>query len=155
MPAVEPHLSGFVVMSIGIFAMQWRSPHVRSYQTALLIFFYALIVYTHVYIGFNDAAQVLAGVFAACVSGFFWQFVVFWAAYPSFDRIVRWPLVRFMGYRDTFCHSYETVPGDPAPIAVDAEYLVAILDEDTVEAYPTNAELLEQLRYEPLKVKKL
>lgn len=154
MPAVEPHLSGFVVVSIGIFTMQWRSPHVKFYQTALIVFFYALIVYTHVYIGFNDAAQVLAGVFVAALAGFFWQFVIFWVAYPSFDRILRWPLVRFAGYRDSFCRSYETVPGDPAPIGVETDYLLAIIGSDGVEGHPVNDELLERLHYEALDVKK-
>jgi len=102
MPAIEPHLSGFAIVSIGVFAMQWRSPHIRLYQTTLLVLFYALVVYTHVYIGFNDAAQVLGGAFAGAVAGIFWQFVVFWAAYPNFDRMLRWPIIRTFGYGDTY-----------------------------------------------------
>jgi len=154
MPATEPHLSGFVVVSIGVFAMQWRSPHIHMYQTAIVVFFYSLVVYSHVYIGFNDPAQVLAGVFIGAVAGLFWHFFVFWAAYPSFDRVLRWPLVRFMGYRDTFCRSYHPVPGDPAPIDVDNGYLATVLGADTVEAYPSNAELRDMLHYESLPASK-
>ena len=140
MPAIEPHLSGFVVVSIGIFAMQWRSPHIRMYEFALMSTFYALVVYSHVYIGFNNPAQVLGGTLAAVVSGFFWQMVVFWTAYPNFDRALRWPLVRFMGYTDTFCRSYEPVPGDPASIEVTREYIASIVGGES------NAELA--LQYE-------
>jgi len=143
MPAVEPHLSAFVIISIGIFSMQWRSPHIRMYETVLMSVFYGLVVYSHVYIGFNSPAQVLGGALAGVVSGFFWQMVVFWAAYPNFDRILQWPLVRFMGYTDTFCRSYEPVPGDPAPITVDGK--------NDIETFDSNPEFEAIYQYEKFK----
>ena len=121
MPAVEPHLSGFVVMSIGIFAMQWRAPHIHLYESALLMALYAVVAYVHTYIGYNSPAQIFVGIGVGTLVALFFQLIVFWVAYPNFDRALRWPLLRYMGYVDTFCRSYKPVPGDPEPLGIDIE----------------------------------
>ena len=122
MPALEPQLTAFTVASIGIFAMQWQRSHIRIYHVVLLLVFYAAVMFTHVYFNFNDTAQVMAG--AAFGVGFavVWQAFVFWVAYPRFDRVLRWPLVRYAGYHDTLTRSYDPVPGDPPPMANAVEF---------------------------------
>jgi hypothetical protein len=116
MPALEPQLAAFTLASIGIFGMQFYSSHLRVYHLALLYTVFALVVYTHVYFTFNTVAQVVVGVvvglgIAAIFNGF-----VFFAAYPYFDTMLRWPLVRYFHYNDRLCHAAEPVPGDPVPL---------------------------------------
>jgi len=117
MPALEPQLTAFTVASVGIFAMQWRSPHIRTYQMSLLIGLYTLVMYSHMYFRFNDSAQVLVGAFVGALAAIGWQLVVFHVAYPRFDTVLAWPLVRRFGYKDTFCRAYAPVDGDPEPLA--------------------------------------
>lgn len=103
MPALEPQLTAFTVVSIGIFAFQWDTPRLQRYQLALLFVFYALVMYTHVFFGFSDAGQVLAGAAIGASAALLWQVAVYELAYPNFDRVLRWPLVRYFGYHDTYC----------------------------------------------------
>ena len=121
MPAVEPQLTGFTVTTIGIFAMQWRAPHIHLYESALLMALYAVVAYVHTYIGYNSPAQIFVGIGVGTLVALFFQLIVFWVAYPNFDRALRWPLLRYMGYVDTFCRSYKPVPGDPEPLGIDIE----------------------------------
>ena len=120
MPAVEPMLAGFTVASVGIFVLQWRAPHIKFYQLALLVSFFALVVYSHALFGYNTPAQIVVGTAFGSAFGLLYQLFVFAVAYPSFDRVLRWPLVRRFGYRDTFCRSYEPVPGDPKAMGDEA-----------------------------------
>jgi len=114
MPALEPQLTTFTVLSIGLFALSWRAPHVHAYQIALLHVLYSLVMYAHVYIGFNSVAQVLAGSLVGTVTALVFHCALFALVYPRFDAMLAWPLARRFGYRDTYCRTYETpVPGDP------------------------------------------
>ena len=122
MPALEPQLTAFTVASIGIFAMQWRYSHIRIYHFALLLLFYAAVMYTHVFFNFNTSAQVMVGALVGASAALLWQAFVFFVAYPNIDRVLRWPLVRYFGYHDTLCRSYDPVPGDPPPMQNNAEF---------------------------------
>lgn len=132
MPAVEPMLGAFTVASVGIFAFQWRAPHIKLYGRALIIAFFALVVYSHALFGYNTPAQIVAGAALGTAFALFYQLVVFAVAYPNFDRILAWPLVRRFGYRDTFCRADTYVPGDPEPMGVDGG--VAVRVEDVLDA---------------------
>jgi hypothetical protein len=116
-PALEPQLAAFIIVNVGVFALQYRAVRINWYHITLLLSFFILVVYTHVYIGFNSPAQVLTG---AAIGGAFalvWELFVARILARYFDRVLAWPLVRRFGYKDTLMHSDLPVAGDPAPMA--------------------------------------
>jgi len=136
MPALEPQLTAFTVTSIGVFAMQWMTPHIYLYQNALIVSLYALVGYAHAFFSYNSPEQIMVGMTVGSAFALLWQLFIFWFAYPNFDRALRWPLVRRFGYVDTFCRSYRPVPGDPKPMGIDADDAAAMaaLDEREYES---------------------
>jgi len=109
MPAIEPQLSAFTVASVAIFVFQWRAPHIRLYQIALIFSFYALIMYAHVYFNYNSPAQVVAGAAVGASFALGYQLFVYVVAFPNFERVLAWPLVRQFGYTNTFCREKDVV----------------------------------------------
>lgn len=120
MPALEPQISAFLVTALAIFVLQFRAPYARFLHAAALVTGYVLVMYTHLYFGFNDLPQVVAGAAVGALTAALWQALVYALVYPRFDSILRWRLVRALGYRDTLCRSLKPVPGDPEPWRVDA-----------------------------------
>ena len=115
MPALEPQLMSFLAAALLLFVMQWRAPRTHLASLALLVLVYVLVLYTHLYFGFNSLAQVAVGAAVGLASGIAFHAALAACAYPRFDRVLRWRLVRASGYRDTFCRSFAPIAGDPAP----------------------------------------
>ena len=122
MPAIEPQLSAFTVASVGIFVFQWRAPHIKFYQVFLLLTFYTLILFSHVYFNYNTPAQVVAGTAVGATLALLYQLFVYVVAYPNFNRIVEWPLVRRFGYKNTFCQPPPTDDARTSAVAVNGAF---------------------------------
>lgn len=104
MPALEPQLVAFIVVNVGVFALQYRGTRISWYHAYLLTAFFAVVVYTHVYIGFNSPAQVLAGVGIGAVMALIWELSAARLLEGHFTQILEWPLIRSWGYKNTLMH---------------------------------------------------
>lgn len=113
MPALEPHLSAFTVVSVALFGMQWRWCDIRFTQIATLIGLYTLVMVTHLYFSFNTVEQVVVGAAAGSLTALARQLFLFAVIYPYFDQILRWKIMRRFGYGDSLCRTTYP-PGDDA-----------------------------------------
>jgi len=101
MPALEPMIAAYTVASIIMFSFQFQ-PWLRErpYRALVLLAFIALVVYTHLFFGFNDVAQVFVGIVVGSSFSVLYHLLVF-VSIAACDRVLEWPLVRYFEYKDT------------------------------------------------------
>ena len=105
MPAFNAQYNAFLVTSQIIYTYQWHAPHVRQWHIFGTMLWMSLVNSTHLYFNFNSAAQLIVGTAVGCAFALVWQLFVFAAIYPYYDRILRWRIISYFGYRDTWCKS--------------------------------------------------
>ena len=113
MPAFEAQDTAFFVVSIFLYMFTWRHPHVRLLQNFLLVGWLTVMAWSHSFFFFNSPAQIVVGAAIGSAFSLLWHVMIFVWLYPAFDVVLDWKVVRWMGYRDTFCQNHEPVPGDP------------------------------------------
>lgn len=113
MPSFEAQDTAFFVTMLLLYMFTWRHPNVTFFHNVVLVAWLAGFTYIHAAVQFNSPAQIIAGASAGAAFAMFWHCVVFSLVYPYFDVILRWRIVRYLNYRDTFCRANAPVPGDP------------------------------------------
>ena len=104
MPALEPQLTAFTIGALGMFGMQFHASRMRPDINALLVVIFALVIFAHVYIGFNTGAQVLVGVAVGLLLAALCQLFFVYVIHPRLDAILRFAPLRYLGYHDALCN---------------------------------------------------
>ena len=112
MPALSTQHAVFVTMLMLLVVVRWRI-YVSEWKCFVLFAFVGTVTYARVYIGFNTAAQLLAGAGVGLLHGLAWFALYNWWVHPHVDSIIGWPVVRWFDFRNTLCvprHYLEVPP---------------------------------------------
>lgn len=103
MPALATQHAVFITAMALLVICRWRV-YFSEWKTFVLFAFVSIVTYARVYIGYNTPAQLLVGAAVGLAHALCWFALFHWLLAPRVERVIRWPLVRWGGFKNTVCN---------------------------------------------------